>query len=111
MKAVSSIVANKGVISAVESLCIMICDDQQATLGAALNAIEKTGIIKLHGALKRAFGSIYGWTSNAEGIRHGLQDEPDLSFEDAKYMLVVCSGFISYLLKKAEKAGLDLPSY
>lgn len=98
-------------ISAVESLCIMICNDHQATLGAALNVIEKTGIIKLHGALKRAFSSIYGWTSNAEGIRHGLQDEPDLSFEDAKYMLVVCSGFISYLLQKAEKAGLDLPSY
>ena len=51
---------------------------------------------------------MYGWTSDAEGIRHGLQDEPDLGFEDAKYMLVACSGFINYLLEKAKKAGLDL---
>ena len=63
-----------------------------------------------HWDLKNAFSSMYGWTSNTEGIRHGLQDEPDLGFEDAKYMLVACSGFINYLLEKAKKAGLDLPN-
>lgn len=95
-------------ISAVESLCVNISGDPHATLGSALNIIEKRGEIRLHGALKNAFSSMYGWTSDAEGIRHGLQDEPDLGFEDAKYMLVACSGFINYLLEKAKKAGLDL---
>ena len=95
-------------ISAVESLCVNISGDPHATLGSALNIIEKSGKIPLHGALKNAFSSMYGWTSDAEGIRHGLQDEPDLGFEDAKYMLVACSGFINYLLEKAKKTGLDL---
>ncbi len=97
-------------ISAVESLCVNISGDPHATLGSALNIIEKSGKIQLHGALKNAFSSMYGWTSGAEGIRHGLQDESDLGFEDAKYMLVACSGFINYLLEKAKKAGLDLPN-
>jgi len=84
-------------ISAVESLCKIIAKDEKATLGRALDIIEKK--IGLHKALKKAFDSLYGYTSSAEGIRHALLEEPSLTFEDAKFMLVSCSAFINYLIK------------
>ena len=58
--------------------------------------------------LKRAFSSLYGYTSSAEGIRHALLEETTLGFEDAKFMLVSCSAFINYLISKSSKAGLQL---
>jgi hypothetical protein len=51
---------------------------------------------------------MYGYTSDAQGIRHALMDEPNLSFEDAKFMLVSCSAFVNYLIAKAAKAGISL---
>ena len=58
--------------------------------------------------MKEAFIKLYHYTSGADGIRHaiGLLEEPNLSFEDAKFMLVSCSTFINYLISKASKAGL-----
>lgn len=91
-------------ISAVEAICNLITKDTKTTLGQALKEIEKK--MTLHPALKKAFDSLYGYTSNAEGIRHALLDEPTLDFEDAKFMLVSCSGFINYLLAKSSKAGI-----
>lgn len=95
-------------ISAVEAICRIIAKDEKATLGKALDAIETK--VGLHGALKRAFDSLYGYTSSAEGIRHalGLLEEPNLDFEDAKFMLVSCSAFINYLISKASKAGIKI---
>jgi hypothetical protein len=95
-------------ISAVESLCRLITKEPKVTLGDALNAIEKIQIIKLHPALKEAYGKIYGYTCDADGIRHALLDEPSLDFNDAKYMLVSCSTFINYLISKSTKAGIKL---
>jgi len=91
-------------ISAVEALCKIIAKDEKATLGKALDIIERK--IGLHKALKTAFDSLYGYTSSAEGIRHALLDESSLTLEDAKFMLVSCSAFINYLIFKASKAGL-----
>src|ERR1700752_2189482 len=92
-------------ISAVEALCQLIAG-KRATLGDALKTIERK--IPLHGALKQAFSNLYGYTSNAEGIRHALLDEPTLAFEDAKFMLVSCAAFVNYLVAKAATAGLKL---
>jgi hypothetical protein len=90
-------------ISAVESMCNLITGGKD-TLGDALNKVEnKVGI---HAALKKGFSNIYGYTNDASGIRHALLDEPNLDFEDAKYMLVSCSAFINYLASKAVKAGV-----
>ena len=91
-------------ISAVESICNLIAKNSKVTLGQALKEIE--GKVKLHPALKKAFESLYGYTSDAEGIRHALLDEPNLDFEDAKFMLVSCSAFINYLMTKSSKAGI-----
>jgi hypothetical protein len=93
-------------ISAVEAICKLITKQEKATLGEALNKIEDK--VSLHPALKNAFCSLYGYTSDADGIRHALVDEPNLDFEDAKFMLVSCSAFVNYLISKASKAGIKL---
>lgn len=83
-------------ISAVESMCKIITNDNSATLGKALSEIEKEN--SLHGALKSAFSALYGYSSDAGGIRHSLlEDDIVVGFEDAKFMLVSCSAFINYL--------------
>lgn len=93
-------------ISAVESICKLITKEEKTTLGQALKRIEDK--IGLHPALKEAFSKLYGYTSDAEGIRHALLNEPNLSFEEAKFMLVSCSAFINYLITKATKAGIEI---
>jgi len=93
-------------ISAVESICELVTD-KKTTLGQCLGEIE-TKIGPIHGALRRAFESLYGYTSSADGIRHALLDEPRLSFEDVKFMLVSCSAFINYLISKASKARIKI---
>lgn len=86
-------------ISAIESFSCIITENPKATLGQALKVIEKDH--NLHSALKNSFASLYGYTSDADGIRHSLLEEPNLKQEDAKFMLVACSAFINYLLVKA----------
>jgi hypothetical protein len=93
-------------ISAVEAICNLIGGTESTTLGDALRIIA--GSIELHGALRQAFEKLYGYTSDAEGIRHALLGEPNLDFEDAKFMLVSCSAFVNYLKVKASKAGIKL---
>ena len=91
-------------ISAVESVCAIISGDTKATLGQALKKIKDS--VGLHPALEKGLSSIYGYTSDADGIRHAMIEESDCDLADAKYMLVSCSAFINYLIMKAEKAGL-----
>jgi hypothetical protein len=90
-------------ISAVESMCNLITGTKD-TLGEALKKVE--GKVAIHPALKKGFSNLYGYTSDASGIRHALLDESNLAFEDAKYMLISCSAFINYLASKSAKAGI-----
>src|SRR5689334_2509688 len=53
-------------ISAVESTCNLITGGKD-TLGEALKKVETT--VAIHPALKKGFGNIYGYTSDASGIR------------------------------------------
>jgi hypothetical protein len=57
-------------ISAVEAYCAIVTNDPKATLGQALKKLEDK--IKIHPALKKAFSNLYGYTSEADGIRHAL---------------------------------------
>jgi len=95
-------------ISAVESICKLITGDDKTTLGDALKIIEKDSKVELHQSLKKAFSSLYGYTNDADGIRHALFEESNLDFEDAKFMLVSCSAFVNYLVAKSSKAGIKL---
>ncbi|NBD19802.1 hypothetical protein GTZ97_03835 [Aquabacterium fontiphilum] len=84
-------------ISAVESLARKLTGDDSGTLGAILKELERSK--KLHPALKSAFSSLYGYTNDAEGIRHALLDEGNLTKADAKFMLVCCSAFVNFAIE------------
>lgn len=88
-------------ISAVESLAKILSGKEKATLGQALKEIEKEK--HLHSSLKSAFSSLYGYTSDADGIRHALLEESSISKADARFMLVSCSTFINYLIELSGK--------
>jgi len=94
-------------ISAVEAICQLVAGSPKVTLGVALRELEsKLGT--MHPALKEAFNRLYGYTSDAQGVRHAFLGQSDLDIEDAKFMLIACSAFINYLVAKAEKAGIKL---
>jgi len=95
-------------VSAVEALACLITDEPKATLGKALDKIEQQGQVKIHGALKKAFGILYGYTSDEDGVRHKMLEEGRVGRAEALYMLVACSAFVSYLVSKAADAGMDL---
>lgn len=79
-------------ISAVEAACRLISGNASATLADALKRVKN-----LHPAMSRAFIQLYGYTSDASGIRHSLTEEATITYADAKFMLVACSAFVSYL--------------
>jgi uncharacterized protein with PIN domain len=89
-------------ISAVEAACKLITNDEKATLGEAIKKFKSK--VGLHAALEKASLSMYGYTNDADGIRHALMEEPTLTFEDAKFMLVSCSAFVNYLTAKSAKS-------
>lgn len=88
-------------ISAVESLAKQITGSPQATLAPALSELERHHA--LHPALKNAFSSLYGWTSNADGIRHALMDVSNLTHADARWMLISCSAFINFAIDSTKE--------
>ena len=87
-------------ISAVESKCQIIAHDDKASLGDALKKLSSN----IHPALKNAFEKLYGYTSDANGIRHanGL-GEGNSTYSEAKYMLVSCTAFINYLREESKE--------
>lgn len=90
-------------ISAVESVCKIIVGDEKATLGEAIKKLKEKGI-KFHQALEKSFSMLFGYTSDEGGIRHaeGLFVS-EVSFEEAKFMLVSCSAFVNYLIAEYGK--------
>ena len=87
-------------ISAVEAICEIITETKgkEATLGNMLKKLEDNGV-EIHKGLKSAFNILYGYTSDANGIRHA-GDIGGLSstFEEAKFMLIACCAFVNYLM-------------
>ena len=87
-------------ITAIEALCEIVTGERgaNASLGKLLKHLENKGIV-IHSALRSAFNSLYGYTSDANGIRHaGDIGGPASTFEEAKFMVVSCSAFINYLI-------------
>ncbi len=85
-------------ISAVEATCQIITNNTGASLGPALKALG------IHPALQRGFSAIYGYTSDAEGIRHALSqgsNGSNVGADDARFFLVSRSAFVNYLIAKS----------
>lgn len=88
-------------ISAVEALCREITGE--STLDKALPALVKKGV-EIPNMLRKSFEHFYHFTNDKNGIRHALMDEEEEpGFEEAKYMLVVCSAFVNYIQGKKAK--------
>jgi len=92
-------------ISAVEALGRSLTG--ASTLGAALKQLEAAGV-PTHSALQSAWVKMYGWASDADGLRHGGSETPNVDQALAKYVLITSSAFVSYLTEKARKAGRDV---
>jgi len=95
-------------IGAVESLACMVANRQKATLGEALVAIERSGSVRMHGALKAAFSKLYGYASDVARHKINVLEEGEVGQAEAQFMLVACSAFVSYLVAKAAEANIDL---
>lgn len=93
-------------ISAVEALCSIITGTKgkNATLGQTIKKLKDKGV-HIHRSLENAFSSLYGYTNDENGIRHGGIDFANAPAEDAKYMLVSCSAFVNYLIEKWSKVN------
>lgn len=86
-------------VHAIESMVRIHLNDSEVTLGKALSVLESQ--VKLHPALKKAFASLYGWSSDEKGIRHSLiGDEDSIDLDLAIFCLGSCASFASYLAKK-----------
>lgn len=82
-------------VSAVEAMARVVSQNPKATLGEALKILDRKG--RLHPSLKDGFSKLYGYTSDDDGIRHAMLEEPNLDQSDAKYFLLTCTSFINYL--------------
>ncbi|MBI5623523.1 MAG: hypothetical protein HY924_07085 [Elusimicrobia bacterium] len=86
-------------ISAVESAVKAIAEDKKSDFASLLKSIGLA-----HPALVKSFSSLYGYTSDADGIRHALAspaDDSSLGADEAIFFLVNCSAFTNLLIAKA----------
>jgi hypothetical protein len=93
-------------ISAVEALARAVSQEPKATLGQLIKTLESHAGI--HPALKSAFSSLYGYTSDEGGIRHSLLQEAKITKTEAAFMLVACSAFVNYVVSKAAEKGIKI---
>ncbi len=84
-------------ISAVEAACRVISGKPKATLGEAL---DKIGDELAHPAVRLALDKLYGWTNDAEGIRHAMSSDANVGLAEARLMTVLCSALTNYLVVK-----------
>lgn len=91
-------------ISAIESIAKLISDKNSPGLAGALKVLSEK--VNIHGALKTSFLNLYGYTSDEGGIRHSLLEQPKVTYDGAKYMLVSCSAFMNYLISKSVVAHI-----
>ena len=87
-------------IHAVESVARQLDPGAANTLGPALVSLERRGA--LHPALKTAFSTLYGYTSEEQGVRHALLNQTGarVGQDEAVFMLGACAAFASYLGRK-----------
>jgi len=87
-------------ISAVESTVNELSGKKNVALNKCLHKLP----YDIDNNFKQAIIKMYSWTSSSDGIRHGITNEEiKSSFAEAKYMLVICSAFVNYLIEKENK--------
>ena len=91
-------------IHAVESVARQLDPRGGKSFDDAIKALEDR--VRIHPALRKAFGGLYGYTSDEQGIRHSLLDKPEspVGRDEAVFMLGACASFVTFLLSKS-RAG------
>lgn len=85
-------------VTAVETVANVINGDSNKSLGKALSELQMSGVT-IHPALRDGIGNLYGFTSDAPGIRHGKESKDQYVDEaTARFMVVTCSAIVNYLL-------------
>lgn len=87
-------------ISALEALAQIITktNGAQATFGKMSEKLVEQGVIT--SGMKAAFSALYGIASNCRGVRHSGNNGDEVSFEEAKYNLVISTAFVNYVMSK-----------
>jgi hypothetical protein len=85
----------KEAISAVEELARLVCDDSTSTLGELIKVMKNEK--GLDPALVKALDGMWGYTSNAPGVRHS--GAADLDIAQAQMTLDLARSSIGYLLR------------
>jgi len=84
----------KECILAIEAIVKVKLQNDKGTLGQLIKRLN------LHPALEDALSKLYGYTSDAGGIRHAKLNMENPDFNDAKFFLVITSAFINYIQAK-----------
>ena len=87
--------AIKESISAVESAVRVAAGDPKVDIEKGLKKLE------LHAQLEKAWNNMYNWTSDEDGVRHGIKGAPQVGISEARYMVVASSAFVNYLVVKS----------
>lgn len=95
-------------IHAVEAAAKSI-EPSAETLGPALTRLKTS--IGLSPALAKAFGALYGWSSDQDGVRHALvfEEEAAVGEREAMFMFGACASFVGYLLSAKRVADAGMP--
>ena len=91
-------------ISSIESLAKQLTGEAGGGLEKALSKLDS--VVHFHGAFKAGLLSLYGYTSDENGIRHAILEEANIGFDEAKFMLITCSAFTNFIISKADKYKL-----
>lgn len=86
-------------ISAIESITKQLTGEVGGGLEKALSKLDS--VVHFHGAFKAGLLSLYGYTSDENGIRHAILEEADIGFDEAKFMLITCSALVNFIIVKA----------
>ena len=90
-------------ISAVEAICKVILGNDSIALNDAIKKIKDKGII-LHSALLQAIDKLYAYAGDKGGVRHSEKSvESNVSFEEAKLILVTSCALVNYLIAEYGK--------
>lgn len=88
----------KDAVGALEGVAQILSGRPKDTLGKIANSLASDG--RMHGALTNLFHGVYGYRSQAPGIKHSITDEPRATLGEAELMLQTCGALIDYLAAK-----------
>lgn len=91
-------------ISAVRSLCQLILPKQTADLTEVLDKVTSKSTIPI--ILREGIETLFQFTYKGDEIHHSLLDQENISYDEAKYMLVSSSVLTNYLIIKAQQAKI-----